>query len=83
MKRKAQSLLEFSIILIVATLIAVVVIQFINKKINDVEEETQVEIEQVSKDSSSQNENNISIDEKNCTQMGLSWDAQNNVCEPK
>jgi hypothetical protein len=81
MRRKAQSLLEFSIILIVATLIAVVLVQFINKKINDTEE-AQIEIEQVSEDSSLKNEN-ISIDEKNCTQMGLSWDAQNNVCEPK
>lgn len=83
MKRKAQSLLEFSIILIVATLIAVVSVQFINKKINDNEEEIQAEIEQIKENSSSKPEDNISIDEKNCTQMGLSWDAQNNVCEPK
>ncbi len=83
MRRKAQSLLEFSIILIVATLIAVVSVQFINKKINDSEEEIQTEVEQVSEEASSQKENNVSIDEKNCTQLGLNWDAQNNVCEPK
>ena len=83
MRRKAQSLLEFSIILIVATLIAVVLVQFINKKINDSEEEIQTEIEQVSEETSSQKENNVSIDEKNCIQLGFNWDAQNNVCEPK
>ncbi|MCR4881165.1 MAG: hypothetical protein K6A44_04345 [bacterium] len=76
MKRKAQSLVEFAIILMAVTAIAMISLQIISNKINSSVynnyEESQTTIEDA-----------ISAEEQNCTKMGLHWDKQNGICEAK
>ena len=76
MKQRAQSLVEFAVILMAVTAVAMVSLQIISNNINSSVynnyEETQYDTE-----------NSISTEEQNCTKMGLSWDKQNGVCEAK
>ena len=73
--KKAQSLIEFAIILIAVTIVAVISLQLISNKIN----------------SSSSNDDNMSKQETNiqtseeeyCKKLGLSWDKENGICEAK
>lgn len=76
MKFKAQSLVEFAVILLCVTAVAWFSLQVISNKINsnvytNYEESDDLE-----------SENKIS-EETNCTKMGLHWDAKNGICEAK
>ena len=73
MKKNAQSLIEFAVILIVVTIIAVVSLQVISNKINS--------SAPVSKET--ENSNITTNEEKDCKEMGLFWDKQNGVCEAR
>ncbi|MCQ2958028.1 MAG: hypothetical protein MJ180_03890 [Candidatus Gastranaerophilales bacterium] len=74
MKSKAQSLIEFAIILLFVTLTAVISLQIIGTKINSSvyrdENMIEEEVQQAQ-----------SAEEANCTKMGLKWDKQNGLCE--
>ena len=76
MKINAQSLIEFAVILMVVTAIAIFSLQIISNRINS-SSERKADIEEVIQATTS------SIEEANCTKMGLSWDKQNGVCEAK
>ena len=76
MKARAQSLIEFAVILMVVTAIAIISLQIINKKINNPNTSYTADEEEVTQKTDS-------IEESNCTKMGLSWDKQNGVCEAK
>ncbi len=76
MKLKAQSLIEFAIILMVVTAIAIISLQIISNKINSSSYKDETFLEENIPDS-------VSTEEANCTKMGLSWDKQNGVCEAK
>jgi len=76
MKIKAQSLIEFAVILMSVTVVAIVSLQIVSNKINstDYKEEEAVFQEKVQ---------DTSLEESNCTKMGLFWDKQNGVCEAR
>ena len=76
MKFKAQSLMEFAIILMVVTLIAIISLHIISNKINSNVYKDEATLEQES-------QNAQSTEEANCTKMGLTWDKQNGICEAK
>ena len=76
MKVKAQSILEFVVILFFATLVAVVSLQFISNRINANSDDIDVI-------TSEEKNKSISPDEANCIENGLVWDKQNGVCEAK
>ena len=76
MKIKAQSLIEFAVILMVVTAIAIFSLQIINNKINS-STSYQADIDEVIQTTTT------SIEESNCTKMGLYWDKQNGICEAK
>lgn len=76
MKKSAQSLMEFAIILMVVTVIAIVSLRIIGDKINSSTNSYDVD-ENINMDA------NISQEEANCTKMGLSWDKNNGICEAK
>ena len=76
MKLKGQSLIEFAVILLVVTVIAMISLHIISSKINSTAygnyEESQATLEDVQ-----------ASEEENCTKMGLHWDKKNSVCEAK
>ncbi len=75
MKFKAQSLIEFAIILMSVTAIAIIALQMINARINpSISTEQQLE-EGI--------ETTTSTEADNCTKMGLYWDEANGVCEAR
>jgi len=74
MKLKGQSLIEFAIILLSVTLIAIISLQIIGNKINSSVYKDENTIEEEVQDSQS-------IEEANCKKMGLKWDSQNGLCE--
>lgn len=75
MKFKAQSLIEFAVILMSVTIIAIISLQIISNKINS----------NVYKEEASIEEDlpGVSLEESNCTKMGLFWDRQNGICEAR
>ena len=76
MRIKAQSLIEFAVILMVVTAIAIFSLQIISNKINS-STTRNADIEEAIHSTTN------AIEEANCTKMGLSWDKQNGVCEAK
>ena len=76
MKLKAQSLIEFAVILMCVTAVAIISLQIISNKINTDALSEEVNIETTAPES-------ISSEETNCTNMGLYWDRQNGICEAK
>ena len=75
MKYKAQSLIEFAIILMSVTVVAVISLHIVDKKIN-----SQAQLNDTFQVQEIQN---ISQEETNCTKMGLHWDKSNGICEAK
>ena len=75
MKIKAQSLIEFAVILLSVTAIAIISLQIISNKINSTAYKDEASIEE--------DLPGVSQEESNCTKMGLSWDKQNGICEAK
>jgi len=76
MKYKAQSLMEFAVILLSVTIVAVISLQIISNKINSAEYHEKNDYKQIEQQSTS-------AEEANCTKMGLYWDKQNGVCEAR
>lgn len=74
--KKAQSLVEFAVILLAVTAIAMASLQIISNKINSNEYSNYEE-------SQSTPEDTVTSEEQNCVKMGLSWDKNNGVCEAK
>ena len=74
MKLKGQSLIEFAVILMSVTIVAMIALQVISNKINS---NTNVYSEEEFIDE------NISSEESDCKKMGLHWDKQNGLCEAK
>ena len=77
MKKSAQSMIEFAVILLFVTGIAMVSLQIISNRINS-NVYNNIENSQTSENESVQENEAL-----NCTKMGLSWDKQNGVCEAK
>ena len=74
MKLRAQSLIEFAIILLSVTFIAIISLQIIGNKINSSYYKDENTIEE-------EVQNSQSAEEANCKRMGLKWDNQNGLCE--
>lgn len=77
MKFKAQSLMEFAVILMAVTIVAIISLQIISNNINTSSQE-EITIEEEEEPPAE-----VSAEESNCTRMGLSWDKKNGVCEAK
>jgi len=76
MKLKAQSLMEFAIILLFVTVISFVSLKIISNRIN-------ANPYKDSLNTVEEQDSSLSQEEINCTKMGLSWDKQNGICEAK
>ena len=76
MKFKAQSLIEFAVILMCVTAVAIISLQIISNNINTDAINDEVQIDNTVPEA-------ISTEETNCTNMGLHWDKQNGICEAK
>ena len=74
--KKAQSLVEFAVILLAVTAIAMASLQIISNKINS-------NVYSNYEESQSTPEDTVTSEEQNCVKMGLSWDKDNGVCEAK
>ena len=74
--KKAQSLVEFAVILLAVTAIAMVSLQIISNKINS-------NVYSNYEESNASPEDTIYTEEDNCTKMGLVWDKKNGVCEAR
>ena len=74
--KKAQSLVEFAVILIAVTAVAMASLQIISNKINST-------VYSNYEESQSTPEDTVSSEEENCVKMGLVWDKTNGVCEAK
>ena len=74
--KKAQSLVEFAVILLVVTAVAMISLQIISNKINS-------NVYSNYEGSQSTPEDTVVSEEDNCTKMGLVWDKVNGVCEVK
>ena len=70
-------MIEFAVILLFVTGIAMVSLQIISNRINS-NVYNNIENSQTSENESVQENEAL-----NCTKMGLSWDKQNGVCEAK
>jgi len=75
MRFRAQSLIEFAVILLAVTAVAIISLQIVSNKINASYQDEKMSIEE--------DIPGVSLEESNCTKMGLSWDRQNGVCEAK
>ena len=75
MKKTAQSLTEFAIILLIVTTIAIGSLQLIENRINSSTNQYDIESEIIPNEG-------ISQEETNCTKMGLHWDKQNGLQSP-
>ena len=72
MRIKAQSLIEFAVILMIVTAIAIVSLQIISNKINSsthIDPDDEDTVEDVTDPAG-----------RNCMQNGLTWDKKNGVC---
>ena len=76
MKRFAQSLIEFAVILLSVTAIAMISLHIIGSRINSTVYKNYEESQDTPEDT-------VRTEEENCTKMGLVWDKQNGVCEVK
>lgn len=74
--KKAQSLVEFAVILLAVTAIAIISLQIISNRINS-------NVYSNYEESQSTPEDTVSTEEDNCVKMGLVWDKDNGVCEAK
>jgi len=74
MKKNGQSLIEFAVILMSVTIVAMIALQIISNKINSNSNNIYTE---------EYLEENISTEESDCRKMGLHWDKQNGLCEAK
>lgn len=74
--KKAQSLVEFAVILLAVTAIAMVSLQIISNKINS-------NVYSNYEESQDTPEDRVNTEEDNCVKMGLYWDKDNGVCEAK
>ena len=75
MKIKAQSLIEFAVILMSVTVVAILSLQIVSNKINSTDYKEEAVFQEKVQDTS--------LEETNCTKMGLFWDKQNGVCEAR
>ena len=76
MKKYAQSLVEFVVILLSVTVIAMISLHIISNRINSTVYKNYEESEDTPEDT-------VKTEEDNCTKMGLVWDKENGVCEAK
>ena len=76
MKYRAQSLVEFAVILLAVTAIAMLSLQIISNKINSTAYNNYEESQDSPIDT-------VLTEEQNCIKMGLSWDTKNGICEAK